>query len=205
MTIQNFLIVILLVSLNSCSTALRPERDSLLTLTSSPEGASIYEVNRDNHSLKELGQTPYKLSKTAKNKHTFLYFQVEKQGHVPQFIVVELTQNHHHKIHVKLKNLANWSDEAQNHTTQLLQSFGEKQNQVNSLVKAKRHKEALVLINQLVSDYPKVSILYQMRGSIHLLMNQKTSAIKDYERAQVLAPQNIELKNFIRALKSEAL
>lgn len=62
--------------------------------------------------------------------------------------------------------------------------------QVRELFAARRFEDALVEVNELLLHFPKSSLLWTMKGTLHLRMRQQELSLSSYEKAFEFEPSN---------------
>lgn len=67
-------------------------------------------------------------------------------------------------------------------------SFTLQTQKIRDLFREKRFEEALVEINELVIHYPRSSLLWTMKGTLHLRLSQRELSLAAYERAFDIEP-----------------
>jgi tetratricopeptide (TPR) repeat protein len=189
--------------LSGCATFRGAEE--VITLKTSPEGAKVAITHTDGK-LVELGVTPIKIDlrsedvKRARQDH-LIHLTVMKSGFVSQKILIDTVSRKKIELDVLLVELSTWTNPDSEVSSQHAERLIGKIQQVNRLMAQRQLPEALEKIDSLITQYPKASVLFSMKGSLQLLLGQKQAAIASYQQSLAINKDNVEAKKILEKLQ----
>ena len=166
--------------------------DPVLSIKSNPEGASVSSLD-SNGSEQDLGVTPISLKAGMQS------LMVQKEGFEPMKILFAGDSSQNYEFNLKLVK-----------KTEDPKLFDSKKNQeklarsiakANNLIHSKKYSEARSILENIVSDFPYVSVSYDLLGNIYYLQRDFKQAEQFYQKSLQLSPENIETQNVLERLK----
>lgn len=178
-----------------------------VTIQSNPSKADIFILDPETGLYKKIGQTPMEITPDTELppgvKDSKVWgFSIQKDGHVVEHILFDRSINARFKISTKLKPFAEWIEKSDTVYADLMDRIGRSMQVVYSYIHAAKYSEALKSIEKLIENYPRAAIFYDIKGSIHLLRNEKDKAIVSYQKSLLLRPESLETKQVLEKLKS---
>jgi tetratricopeptide (TPR) repeat protein len=177
--------------LNSCAST------NKYNFQSSPGDASVYYMNGSEKIL--IGQTPIDFAKTSLPTNTPFTIRFEKEGFDPKEITVTPTTGAQTIVSAPLKLTTTAHPE---NTTKQIRAIVRKIFEVQELTARQKFMEALATLRKLEDENPEVAEIYAMKGSIYLLLNDKSKAREQWEKALELDPSLDQLRVRIKNLSS---
>jgi hypothetical protein len=175
---------------------------SRIRFESEPEGATVLGVRPGNAPVK-LGTTPVEVS-TANHPEIFsgnAQVTIQKEGHESaSFLIPRPALSSEARISVSLKgsSLPLACTQAETAMREVAEGVAYSQR----LLLKKDYGEAKRSLENLVSRFNKVSVLYDLLGNAHYLSKDLDAALTAYERSLELYPGNKETQRMIDKLKS---
>lgn len=167
---------------------------STLSLKSRPNGAKVFirEAGSDRPEL--LGETP--LRKTSEelqlnSRRGPFVLTLEKDGYYRKDVLVTTLQGVDVDAYLDLD-----PGRTSAHINALIDQLFDAQ----ALARSGKLKDALEALNKIEPNNTDVAALYELRGSVHLLLKDSVSAFKDYERCVKLNPSNMEAQKVFNSL-----
>jgi hypothetical protein len=198
--------LILLSFLNSCS-SIKPNQSGIEITTTTP--ATVFYKDQQSEKLVTLGPTPYKISfeelKELSNNSFWNYLIVEAEGYVPEHLILPKEGKSSQKIQLNLKRVEWWNDPSQVLSSKVVQQIGKNFQEIYRSIRQGKNKEALELTDQLIKEYSQASILYDIKGSLHLIEGAREKAISAYERSLQLSYDNAETIKILDQLKKSEI
>ena len=71
----------------------------------------------------------------------------------------------------------------------------------NSLIHLKRYPEASSILQNVVNDFPHVSVGYDLLGNISYLQRDFKQAEQYYQKSIQISPDNVETQNVLERIK----
>jgi len=195
---KQYLKIYTLASLNllsACST-------STVKFNSNPNDADISVVDPQGIST-FIGKTPFTANESDvyKNSNRYAQVSIKKAGYVDSdIIVMKSTFGSEVIINSQLKKDENMQNIGEQTITQ-----GKVANSIaraNGLIQGKQYAEAESTMLNFIEQFPSVSVGYDYLGNIKYLQKDFSKALKYYNRALTLNPQNSERKVIIERLQN---
>jgi len=192
--------IFILILVISCSS-------SKLIVKTKQEKASVSYFDRDTLTYQVLGETPLvidpkksKLSKAQINQIAVL--RVDKPGYVSESILVTGDRLKNTEIILDLKQNSQWFEKDSSSVSKMAEKIAQDLFTVNKSTANKDYGTALKAVNTLIDSYPEVSMFYDIKGSLHLLKNEKELARQSFKKSIELKPGNIKTKQLLEQLKN---
>lgn len=182
-----YLITAVILATASCSSP------SSLKLKSVPEGANVSALEGDG-STRLIGKTPIE---TNESMQTLV---IEKDGFETSRIFVGRLHSENYEYSVKLQ--AKSEDPKMTDIKARHERLAKSIAKANNLINTKRYAEADSLLVNLTSEYPYVSVGYDLLGNISYLQRDFKRAINYYQKSLALNPENVETKQVLDRLRS---
>lgn len=180
---MNTTICLIFLPLLGCSTG-------TVKITSMPEKAEVF-IGYDGAQPTKLGETPLSLEgeHISRKKGSFLTLLIKKEGYQTEsailptsYISSDLTFTSKLEDYKLTQQCAD--------ATQAIQKISRGTANVQYMVKSHRLVEALQQVDDLIREFPGVSVLYDLRGNILYLNKDLAGALNAYERSLELDPTN---------------
>lgn len=185
---MKIIFVILIVLLSACS------RVSLKAkLASYPEGASVGVQNREGK-ITPLGVTPLEAELTDPISEIVF----SKAGFKEERIIVAGGSNSIVNVTAKLTS-ANDLNTANNGAR--FERLARDVLRANQMIGKKSYSEARSILSSLTSEFPYVSVTYDLLGNVSYLERDTARALTYYEKSLTLNPENIETRRMVERLK----
>ncbi len=174
-----------------------------MTIQSRPEGATVAKLNTSGQPT-VLGKTPLELAnKDMDGGLTRL--QVSQPGYFQEYVLVPPTSTlpAKSKLFVELSPVDGSKGEGNDRGLEL-SSFSKSISQIQLMISKRELPTALTRIEVLLTQYPNVSILYDLQGNAHFLAGKIKDALISYEKSLSLYNENPETKRMVDRLKTMA-
>ena len=192
--------IIMTFILVSCSS-----QKELIVESKIPE-VTVSILNKSGSNFEQVGKTPYKVNSDKLKQlddAEFLTVKLSKQGYVTENFLISTEGRDKLKLISNLQNVPDWTEPASENSSLVANSIMTETQQINYLIKKAKYSEALNLVDQLITKYPKAPILYDLQGSILLLKGDKGRSIASYEKSLILNPVNEKTKTVLGKLKKD--
>jgi tetratricopeptide (TPR) repeat protein len=179
------------LALNACFSA------SVYKFQSQPSEASVYYINGSDKTL--IGQTPIDYTKTNLPSDAPFSIIFEKSGFEPREISVTPTDNSQTIISATLKTADQPFADA---TTKKIRDMLRRIFEVQELTAKQKFVDALSALKKLEEENPNVAEIFSMKGSIYILLNDKTQAKEQWEKALKIDPSLDQLRARVKAISA---
>lgn len=186
-------LLLLTLGVIGCAHEVRIETD--------PPGARVRIVSENGKSVTPLGSTPASVDSLKAGKLYLL--ELEKEGFMPQYILVNVLQGAKIKVAIKLQQLSkefiaqkSKKDFAGSLNLNLQQIF-----KLQSLILSKNIEEVKKLSTAMREEWGEVSIFHSLMGNHYYLIGNFQEAIRSYKQALLLDPENMEAKSMLLNLR----
>lgn len=183
-----------LLILVGCSTT------SKLTVMTKPEKATVTYYNEKSQSYESIGETPFSISGKQLKENKMGVLRVEKPGYVTENIVIPTTSLGSTDVSLNLRENSQWISKESKSISKVAEDIADHLNQINRYTNSRSYTEALGVTNKLINKYPETSIFYDIRGSIHLLLNQKEEAKRNFQKSLEINPANLKTKALLEKI-----
>lgn len=191
---RNFILLTFLLFLFSCST------QSFIKVRTSPDNAQI-SVRTNDGNVKVLGKGSVEMntqqffslgSRMAK-------LEVSKENYKTQSVfIIQGKSSESYEVFITLdKEL---EDAKSSEMRSRLEKLSKTLTRATSAIHSKKYSEAEIMLNNLVSDFPSVSVVYDLLGNVYYLQKNMKEALRFYQRSYQINPENVETKNIIDRL-----
>lgn len=198
----------------ACTT---PGKVNLVTF---PEGADVYLKQGTNSQL--LGKAPLNinLKDVVIPNLPFILLEVKKTEFQTQTITLPAgLQGFNHEIKLSLapievakqtiiqeERLAVAEDAAkvkcESLSQETLQTLGQGVATIQAFIQKKEYEAAYMKIVSLMTDYPNISVLYDLMGNIRYLQRDYGRALEAYRQSLTLSPQNSMTAEMVKRLEN---
>lgn len=194
-TAKKILFFLVVFSLVSCSTP------STIRIISFPEEAEV-SIVENNGTASFIGKTPLNLTENEiyRNGNRYSQLRIRKENFSAQEIVLmKSTTGSDTSVNVQLQR----DDSKQNigELNQLQEKVASTIARANGLIQSRQYIEAENVMNNFVEQYPSVSVGYDYLGNINYLQKRYQKALKYYNKALSLNPQNAERRLIVEKLQ----
>lgn len=195
---EKFLLIILFFTIG-CS-SFKP-----VSIETNPPKARVLIYDDEQKKFVQVGETPFILDKKkrdeiVKSNNNFVAFKVERPGYVIEHIIYDLKTKKKINYLLQLKEIEIWSDKDAELSSKLANDIAKKVQKLNRHILTKDLDTALVVTKELIEQYPKAYIFYDIKGSIYLLKGDKVKATVSLKKSLVLNPDNLETENILKVL-----
>ncbi|MBF0441873.1 MAG: hypothetical protein HQK54_08220 [Oligoflexales bacterium] len=188
-----------------------------LTVTSTPEKSDVIVINSNNNRT-VIGQTPLDISLDRvfdSGDRDYARITVLKEGYFENSVVLPRSSfTSRHRVNFNLIPLANstasggMSEEAAKKLDQCKEISRESMNRLSEGIASTQatilrgdYDVANVKLGQLISEFPHVSVLYDLQGNVFYLQKQYVKALRAYETSLVINPKSVETAIIIQRLR----
>jgi tetratricopeptide (TPR) repeat protein len=182
--------------LSACSSS------SVIRVQSTPAEADISVIDT-NGAATVIGKTPLTSSEADiyKNGNQYAQVKIKKEGYAEQEIVLmKSPQGSDTSLTVQLiKEEVNSNKVDQTMTFEKIASSIAR---ANGLLQSKQYDEAEATMLNFSEQYPTVSVGFDYLGNINFLQKRYAKALKYYNRAMNLNPQNTDRKMIIERIQT---
>ena len=171
-------------------------------ITSTPEGAYIKTINK-NGTEKKIGQTPFKIEgqDLLSKDVDYLQLVVEKEDYVRESAIIPREFiNYNNTLQFMLQK-ANTAEKGEHLTEGKYRDLAQGVAEVQSLLTKKEWKNAENRLNVLITQFPFISVLYDLIGNSYYMQHNFDSALKSYEKSLTIFPENKETVKMVAKLR----
>jgi tetratricopeptide (TPR) repeat protein len=163
-----------------------------------PEAADVY-VGYDGGQPAKVGQTPLKLESDliSQRKGRFVTLTLKKEGFQTETVILPTSQFGADLSVTSKLDEYKLSMQCHDQNT-AIQKVSRGTASVQYLIKAGRFTEALGQIDVLLSEFPGVSVLFDLKGNVLYLSKDLSGALAAYDKSVELDPTNTDTQR-IRA------
>lgn len=188
-------VTILLIN-SGCSTSV-----SQLRVKTVPESAQI-AVRTAEGEYKVLGKGPLEIStqEVFSLGSRMSMIQVSKEGYKPQSVLIvqgKTPENYEMLVQLEKELADPKSNDIRERQERLAKSLA----QANNLIFLKKYNEAENILKNVVTDFPHISVGYDLLGNLYYLQKNMKSALLNYEKSFEINPENFETKRMIEKLR----
>lgn len=192
-------ILVLLIILTSC-------QSKSLKIITKPKGSEVKIFDPQTGLSKKVGKTPLVINNKTRipeglKDQPIWNLSIHHKGYAIEHIILDRSINSNFKITSNLKKLSDWIDKKDDRISILANNVGTQIQQINRSIQKGLLENALKKTKKLIDLYPKSSIFYDIKGSIHLLMSEKEEAKASYSKSLFLNPDNSETISILKKLK----
>lgn len=196
LTLKLFLLSMVMNLIYSCSSP------SIVKFQSTPSDAEVSVVDT-NGSATVLGKTPLTSNESDvyKGSNRYSQIKVKKDGYVEsEIVLMKSTTPSDISVNVQMKKdemLQNAGDQ-----TIIQEKVASSIARANGLIQAKQYAEAEMAMLNFVEQYPSVSVGHDYLGNIYYMQKKYAKALKSYNRAVSLSPQNADRKIIVERIQN---
>jgi TolA-binding protein len=175
---------------------------SIVKFQSTPSDAEVSVVDT-NGSATVLGKTPLTSNESDvyKGSNRYSQIKVKKDGYVEsEIVLMKSTTPSDISVNVQMKKdemLQNAGDQ-----TIIQEKVASSIARANGLIQAKQYAEAEMAMLNFVEQYPSVSVGHDYLGNIYYMQKKYAKALKSYNRAVSLSPQNADRKIIVERIQN---
>jgi tetratricopeptide (TPR) repeat protein len=163
-----------------------------LSIKSNPEGASVSALD-SNGSEQDLGLTPVSLKAGIQS------LNVQKEGFEPMKILISSDSSQNYEFNLRL--VKKIEDPKLFDSKKNQEKLARNIAKANNLIHSKKYSEARNILENIVSDFPYISVSYDLLGNISYLQRDFKSAEQFYQKSIQISPDNVETQNVLERLK----
>lgn len=170
-----------------------------IRVESQPDAADVHFVRLGAPPI-VLGKTPLSVDASSlRDAEGGAHLMVTKEGFLPESILVPHTGvPASTRMNFALKQVVTpkQCEQADESLNEIARGVAETQSQTSK----KNFADAERTLQGLISRYPKVSVLYDLKGNLHYLQKDLTRALEAYQRSIEIRPGNYETLRMIEKL-----
>lgn len=176
---------------------------STLTVKSTPDKAKVSLFNPETLAYEPLGETPFELDPNTLKVPAgeMSVIRVEKPGHVTENVLLPTDRLRSTEVVLALKQNNQWLRKDHAAVSKLAQEMARRLYSINRFTNEKKYGEALSEADALLRSYPEAPIFYDVKGSLHLLRDEKELAKQSFRRSLELAPDNLQTRRALEKLE----
>jgi hypothetical protein len=202
------LFLTLIIALSGCSHFIGSKRE--IYITSSPEGSEVSYQTQNEKGFKVLGTTPLlidsnKISAWLKDGQDFVAIRLLKSGHMNETILVDIKARYNLKYEAELKPIDIWHNKEEEVSSAAANKLATKVQKINHLIFDKDLESALRTTEELIEQFPKAHVFFDVKGSILYLMGKNSEAMMSYQKSLNLNPENIGAQEMLEKIKGKQL
>jgi tetratricopeptide (TPR) repeat protein len=187
--------ILIIVTTQSCSTR------KLFVMNSKQKKVKIEAYDFELNKFILLGYTPYKENEFDMHRNLFskdiVHLKLSKPGHYGENFVLNFEGQSNIKINSYLVKSKINKKKDQLKNNDIAKNIITLTQRINNLVKKNKLNIALRETNNLIKKYPAVSILFDMQGSIHYLLGQRSRSIVSYKKSLTINPENLQTRKMM--------
>jgi tetratricopeptide (TPR) repeat protein len=193
---KNILFLVIIIAAIGCSSP------STLKVLSTPIEAEVNVIDNSGIAV-SIGKTPLTIneSEVYKGSNKYSQIQIKKDGYVNQEIVLMKSMfGGDTTVNLQMKKDENVQNIGEQSITQEKVASGIAR--ANGLIQSKQFDEAEKVMLNFIEQYPSVSVGYDYLGNINYLQKKYAKALKYYNRAVSLNPQNADRKVIVERIQT---
>jgi hypothetical protein len=181
-------------------------------IVTNPADAEVYIYDQEKATYKLAGKTPFNLNTNQKMLDLVqgadaLAISIEKKGYVVERLLLDHSQAPKAAFTFNLKKIEDWSMGPQvaggkDLKPEAIEELLRESQRVSQQIRKRDLEVAYTGIMAMISRYPQVAILWEMKGSVELLRNQKMEAVKSFKQSLALGSKSPETKVAIQKLEA---
>jgi tetratricopeptide (TPR) repeat protein len=161
-----------------------------IKITSTPAGAEVWVRPLNNLNYQKIGETPYvaKIKDIVDNyvKEEVFVIELRKLDHQSHRYIMSDLSDVDFEINSKLELIDDYS------LMLKLDVAGQGMFEVQRLIRSKNYDQAIDKLDELLKIFPRLSILYELKGSSLYLSKKPLEALEMYKEAFKYNPQNFD-------------
>jgi hypothetical protein len=174
---------------------------STLSVRSEPSGADVSLREMGSTEDRVIGQTPLNLSlrdiKLSEKTKPFV-LKVHHSEFGDKTALISRLDGQDIELFLTLDSI---DSSNKSETSATLNVFIDDLFRAQTMAKTHDFSGATSLLNKLIESHPRVAAAYELRGSLAILKNDITSALRDYNVAVQLNPESLEAARVQRQLQ----
>lgn len=199
------LVLVSILTLTSCSMMKSLRRE--ITIDSTPSEAEVSYLASSGE-FRVIGKTPLTIEDSVvkewqDSKQDYAIVRVAKSGYVMENLFIDLNGRYKLSFSAQLKALDVWNNKETENSSNAANKVALKVQHINHQIFTKSFQEALTNTENLIEQFPKAHVFYDMKGSILLLMGRKNEALASYQKSLSLNPDNNEAKKMLQRVNGE--
>lgn len=186
----------LLVFMVSCSSP------SLIRVISTPEDAQVSVVDTNGTAV-VIGKTPLASNESDvyKGNNRYSQLRISKDSYQSQEIVLmKSTNGSETTVNIQLQKDASTQNLGEQTANQ--EKVASAIARANGLIQSKQYVEAEAVLVNFVEQYPGISVSYDYLGNLNYMQKRYQKALKYYNKALSLNPQNAERRSIVEKLQN---
>lgn len=175
---------------------------SVIKVISVPEEAQVSVVDTNGTAI-IIGKTPLTGSESDvyKGNNRYSQLKISKENYQSQdIILMKSTNGSETTVNVQLKR----DESNQNLGEQLAnqEKVASAIARANGLIQTKQYVEAENILNNFIEQFPNISVAYDYLGNLNYIQKRFQKALKFYNKALSLSPQNAERRAIVEKLQN---
>lgn len=201
-----FLLLLLNLFFSSCS-SVRLDQNQI-EINSNPEKSEVSLFSTKTQSYTKLGETPLKLNiskikKMIDKEDEFIAVKISRRGYVIEHLIIDIKVNHKINYFTSLKSVGTWSDPESEFSSLIANKLTQNLQSLNQKIFKKKYASALATVEQLINQYPKAHMFYDIKGSILYLQGKKAESLAVYRKSLSLNPDNVESQKMLEKIRKQ--
>ncbi|MEK6554948.1 MAG: hypothetical protein AABZ31_06900 [Bdellovibrionota bacterium] len=168
-----------------------------ITLKSNPSQAKVELVSVKDQSTIPIGETPLQvmIDDIDKKQNSGPYIlRISKEGFAPRELIFVSLTGLQLDYNFDLKKSTGAAA-----TNKIIEGLF----QAQSLAQKSEYIKAVNKLDEMAKEFPEVSAIYEMRGSIYMLRSEFAAATQDFQRALQFEPESAELKSLLKSAQAK--
>jgi tetratricopeptide (TPR) repeat protein len=177
-------------------------------LDSQPKEAKISFYSPSSKSYVDLGKTPLELSpaqikEIMKQNEDFVVLKITKSGYAVESLVLDLSNRYRVQYNADLKPLEQWHNKEAEVSSIAANSLAMKIQSIYQQLVKKDLDKALQNTTNLIEQFPKAHVFYDIKGSIQYLQGKKQESMVSYKKSLSLNPDNLQAQKMLQKIKGD--
>jgi len=165
-----------------------------------PTKAQVSLLEKDGNII-DLGSTPLSISNDDLFKGELAQVIFTRQGYKDEKLTLSRPENNTRmNISAKLDRETSADGELFN---QRLEKITSQIALIQNHIKNRNFDMAQNIIQKIISDYPDLSVPYDLMGNIYYLQNNRLKALQSYKKADARNPSNTKRKRIMRKISGD--
>jgi tetratricopeptide (TPR) repeat protein len=173
-----------------------------LRVVSNPEKADIY-VTPEGEQPKKIGETPLNVSADAINpgRGRYVNVSVRKEGFESESVLVPVNL-FGNSVDISAKLEQTVLPKVCIDQSAAVEKISRGVATVQAMMNRGSPEEARQKINDLLSEYSGVSVLYDLLGNVHYVQKNLEQALASYQRSLSIEPNNMDTQRMVTKIRS---
>lgn len=187
-----------------CLIALGCSSQRILSVDSKQKEVNVFVLDKKTSNYVSLGVTPLQKNTEEIQEYgqgDYVSLRLVKEGHVSENYVINIDSSDRISVFGNLEEIADWTSPASEGSSTVANKLVSSVQLVNSAIKKGEFEKALADVNRLITQFPKASILHDLKGTIHYLNGRLDRSIASYQESLKINPSNIQTKQMLEKIQ----